>query len=63
LSQPGVSQHLRKLKAAGLVRETRKGTWIYYSLNVEDKPYIEAVLSYIPSQKQKIDQMKNNCCD
>lgn len=63
ISQPGVSQHLKKLKTAGLVSETRKGTWIYYSLNVEDKPFIQTVLSYIPSQKEKIEQMKNNCCE
>jgi ArsR family transcriptional regulator len=62
MSQPGVSQHLRKLKSAGLVNETRKGTWIYYSLNVEDKPYIQAVLNYIPSLKEKIEQQKG-CCD
>jgi ArsR family transcriptional regulator len=61
MSQPGVSQHLRKLKDAGLVRETRKGTWIYYSLNIDDKPYIGAVLDYIPSLKEKIAQLKNEC--
>ncbi|WJH35562.1 metalloregulator ArsR/SmtB family transcription factor [Paenibacillus sp. CC-CFT747] len=60
-SQPNVSQHLRKLKAAGLVKETRKGQWIYYSLNVEDKPYIQAILGYLPSLKEKMDQIKNDC--
>ena len=62
-SQPNMSQHLRKLKDAGLVNETRKGQWIYYSLNIEDKPYVGAILSYIPSLKEKIDKMKNDCCD
>jgi ArsR family transcriptional regulator len=63
LSQPGVSQHLRKMKAAGLVSETRKGQWIYYSLNLENKPYVQAALDHIPSLKEKIDQLKNDCCD
>lgn len=60
-SQSNVSQHLRKLKAAGIVNETRKGQWIYYSLNVEDKPYIQEIMGHIPSLKEKIDQLKNDC--
>jgi DNA-binding transcriptional ArsR family regulator len=33
ITQSAVSQHLRVLKAAGLVRGERKGYWIYYSLD------------------------------
>ncbi len=33
VSRPAVSQHLRVLKDAGLVRERREGTRRYYSLN------------------------------
>jgi DNA-binding transcriptional ArsR family regulator len=33
LRQPAVSQHLKILKLAGLVRNERKGYWIPYSLN------------------------------
>lgn len=35
VSQSAVSQHLRVLKAAGLVDDERKGYWIHYSLNRE----------------------------
>lgn len=35
ISQSAVSQHLRVLKAAGLVKDERQGYWIYYSLNRE----------------------------
>jgi len=33
ITQSAVSQHLRVLKGAGLVRDERQGYWIYYSLN------------------------------
>ncbi|CAM4312484.1 ArsR/SmtB family transcription factor [Paenibacillus tarimensis] len=48
MSQPGISQHLRKLKSHGLVSESRRGQWVYYSLTVEDKPYIRGVLEHMP---------------
>ncbi len=35
ISQSAVSQHLRVLKAARLVKDNRKGYWIHYSLNRE----------------------------
>ena len=35
VTQSAVSQHLRVLKAAGFVKDERKGYWIYYSLNRE----------------------------
>ncbi|MDK2986362.1 MAG: hypothetical protein PWQ96_2006 [Clostridia bacterium] len=33
--QPRVSQHLKILKEADLVRESREGYWVYYSLDKE----------------------------
>ncbi|WP_281887395.1 metalloregulator ArsR/SmtB family transcription factor [Paenibacillus sp. YYML68] len=63
MSQPNVSQHLRKLKAAGLVQENRKGQWIYYALTVSDKPHIEAALSYIPSLQEELDTITPACCE
>jgi len=33
VSQPAVSQHLRVLKAAGLVEDRKDGYWVYYSLS------------------------------
>jgi DNA-binding transcriptional ArsR family regulator len=32
LSQSAVSQHLTKLRSAGLVKDTKKGREVYYSL-------------------------------
>ena len=37
LSQPTISHHMGKLKAAGLVESTKHGIWVHYSLR-EDLP-------------------------
>ncbi|WP_147534286.1 ArsR/SmtB family transcription factor [Bacillus marasmi] len=59
MSQPSISQHLRKLKDAGLVKEERRGQWIYYSLNVQNQYYrlIDDILKHIPEQDEKINQI------
>jgi len=56
-SQPNISQHMRKLKDGGLVKEVRRGQWIYYFLNLSDKEYIFELFKHIPSQKEKIEQL------
>lgn len=33
LSQPAISHHLKILKQAGLLSDSRQGKWIYYRLN------------------------------
>lgn len=55
-SQPAISQHLRKLRDAGLVQETRKGQWIFYSTNKENEfyPFIQGLLAYLPDQENLI---------
>lgn len=47
ISQPGVSQHIRKLRQSGLVKERRGGQWTYYSLN-EEHPVLTMLLPLIP---------------
>ncbi|WJE15339.1 metalloregulator ArsR/SmtB family transcription factor [Halobacillus sp. ACCC02827] len=56
MSQPSISQHLRKLRDAGLVKERRRGQWVFYSLNEAHETYsiIEQVLNQIPDQKDKL---------
>lgn len=56
MSQPSISQHLRKLKDAGMVKEERRGQWIFYSLNHQSDYYglIEDILEHIPDQTDKI---------
>ena len=44
---PAVSQHLRKLKDAGIVFNQREGTIIYYQLSMEKKQQVNAILNLI----------------
>jgi len=37
LSQSLVSHHLKKLKDAGLVKDSKKGLWVHYSLTEKGK--------------------------
>ncbi|MDF2791996.1 MAG: transcriptional regulator [Neobacillus sp.] len=62
MSQPSISQHLRKLKDAGMVKEERRGQWIYYSLNTQSELYglIEDILEHIPNQKDKINMIEKS---
>lgn len=61
-SQPNISQHLRKLKDAGLLKEVRKGQWIYYSLHCDDKPYLESILNLLPEQKGLLSKRNSILC-
>lgn len=33
LSQPAISHHLKILRQAGLVKDTKEGKWVYYALD------------------------------
>jgi ArsR family transcriptional regulator, arsenate/arsenite/antimonite-responsive transcriptional repressor len=44
VSQPTVSQHLKVLRDAGLVRTRREGTQIYYSLDPDGVRAVQAVV-------------------
>ncbi|MDO7908724.1 metalloregulator ArsR/SmtB family transcription factor [Paenibacillus sp. JX-17] len=65
-SQPNISQHMRKLKHGGLVKEAKRGQWVYYSLAAEDKPFLTELLNHLPPTMSGLAQRPANrrsCCD
>ncbi|GKU84060.1 metalloregulator ArsR/SmtB family transcription factor [Niallia sp. NCCP-28] len=60
MSQPSISQHLRKMRDLGIVREQRKGQWVVYSLNTLSEYYllIRELLKHVPSQQEKFDWLE-----
>lgn len=67
ISQPAISQHLRKLKNRGIVNESKRGQWVHYSLNIEDKPHLKAVLNQMPDTITILGALSKDtkaaCCD
>lgn len=69
VSQPSISQHLRKLKDLGLVQEERRGQWIFYSIDKNNDYYsfIKPILDQLPSQDYKLKELEKkgtriSCC-
>ncbi|MGN8644904.1 ArsR/SmtB family transcription factor [Gracilibacillus sp. HCP3S3_G5_1] len=68
-SQPSISQHLRKLRDIGLVREERRGKWTFYSLNKKYEHYllVEQLLCQLPNQAYRLKELEDSgrritCC-
>ncbi|MDN9012070.1 ArsR/SmtB family transcription factor [Brevibacillus laterosporus] len=57
-SQPSVSQHLAKLKGQGLVKEERRGAWVFYSLNNESAPVMKLILEHLPDVKPLVEKQQ-----
>lgn len=45
LAQPAISRHLALLRETGLVRDRRRGLWIYYRLHPELPEWVTRVLN------------------
>lgn len=60
MSQPAISQHLRKLRDVGLVKEERRGQWIFYSINNkhEDYRFVESILNHLPEQDGLVNELE-----
>lgn len=59
LAQPTVSQHLKELKNAGLIKGNIEGTAICYCI---DEKTIEKLQNYFGNISVKLANKKINCC-
>ncbi|MER1999027.1 MAG: metalloregulator ArsR/SmtB family transcription factor [Lysinibacillus sp.] len=47
ISQPAVSQHLRKLKEADIIKERKVGTWKHYRIAEQQTDLMRGILATI----------------
>ena len=59
LAQPTVSQHLKELKNAGIIKRNIEGNAICYCI---DERAIEKLQNYFGNISIKLTARKNNCC-
>ncbi|MEZ5034721.1 MAG: metalloregulator ArsR/SmtB family transcription factor [Chitinophagaceae bacterium] len=59
LAQPTVSQHLKELKNAGLIKGNIEGNAICYCIDEEN---IEKLKDHFTNISTKLTTKKNNCC-
>ena len=59
LAQPTISQHLKELKNAGLIKGNIDGNAICYCI---DEKALEILQNYFTNISTSIEQKKSNCC-
>jgi ArsR family transcriptional regulator, arsenate/arsenite/antimonite-responsive transcriptional repressor len=59
LAQPTVSQHLKELKNAGLIKGNIEGNAICYCI---DENVLAILQTYFASISTTLEKKKNNCC-
>lgn len=59
LAQPTISQHLKELKNAGLIKGSIEGNSICYCLNIEALAELKSYLNYLSESPT---EDNNNCC-
>lgn len=59
LAQPTVSQHLRELKTAGLIKGSIEGTSVCYCI---DESGIEKIKGFFQHITEHLDKKRNECC-
>jgi ArsR family transcriptional regulator len=59
LAQPTISQHLKELKSAGLIKGSVEGTSICYCI---DEKGLEKMQNYFATIFLKLNKKNNKCC-
>ena len=59
LAQPTVSQHLKELKNAGIIKGSIEGNAICYCI---DEKALEKLQAYFVGISNKLNKKKSNCC-
>jgi len=60
VTQPAVSQHLRKLRQAGLVEEYRYKLWTFYRLHPHMDPLIAEWLKLVPADAHDVEWLQTH---
>ena len=62
LSQPAISHHLKVLKQAGVLVDSRDGKWIYYSVNPGVLQQVQGLLQNV-IEKSGTKERLHHCVD
>ncbi|AYC30411.1 ArsR/SmtB family transcription factor [Paenisporosarcina cavernae] len=59
MSQPAVSQHMKKLKDAGLVKERKQGRWTIWQLEEmhDEKAFILQLIHELPTPERTLEHL------
>ncbi|AXH99865.1 ArsR family transcriptional regulator [Sporosarcina sp. PTS2304] len=62
ISQPAVSQHMHRLKKDGIVRDEKRGRWVYWSIHTEHPQYklLVDLLQLLPAEA--VDRSEDMSC-
>ena len=54
MSVPAVSQHIRKIKDAGIITARREGQTLYYSLNEDETDILNNIFKSIKLERKTV---------
>src|SRR5699024_2941759 len=59
-TQPLIRQHIRKIRDIALIKEERRGQWIFYSINKDSEFYsfVLQLINLLPQQNEKLKELE-----